>query len=445
MPVVTLTQRLFLGRYQLVRQLGEGGMARVFLAVDQTNNHEVVVKVMHDHLIKNPTVRQHFGREFDLMKRFRHPGAVAWLDGSIDAAEPCLVMEYVRGINLDEYTQHKHPRVGPARVGAWLGQICQVLHAAHQADILHRDLSLANLMLVGVDTKQETIKVLDFGLARLSGSMYLPIEKLTGNGQGMGGGTPDYVCPEQIRGDAVDARGDIYSLGVILFRLLTGKFPFQQFEQPADLLLAHVHLAPPTFAKAGAPDVNPAVEKAVQQCLSKFPAERPASAKQLADLFGKALGYPIAPRDGFPDKAPETVRTPLPYNPRYLVDAFDAFMPEQVAVVKLRGFIAEMGGAAIDSEPGHIRVRLPDPRDKRPVDQNNFSWFGLKKRPPMPEPKSLHLDLYMTKRQVAQRSLVEIAVVLPPSTTVSLVDIDADHGFAARICRELRAYLMIGR
>jgi serine/threonine protein kinase len=443
MTVSATPPRVFLGKYHVLRPLGEGGMARVYLALDRTSGKEVVVKVMHDHLARNPAVRQHFGREFELMKRFRHPGAVAWLDGSIDGVEPCLVMEYVRGVNLEEHAQPRR-RFPPHRVGLWLGQLCQVLHAAHGAGILHRDLSLANVMLVDPETPRETVKVLDFGLARLTGAVYVPLEKLKGTAPAAGGGTPDYICPEQVRGDAVDARGDLYSVGVILFRLLTGKFPFEQFTQASDLLLAHVQLPVPRFALVGVRDVPAPIEVVVQHCLSKYPAERPPGAKELAELFGKALGVDIAPADAFPAVAAAPVEAAPPvYNPRHRIDLMDAFMPEQIAVIKLRGFVGEMGGDVVASDPGHIRLRIPDRRDQ-PTQESTYNWWSMSKKAPPPTTKYLFLDLYMSKKQVGQRNLVEIAVVMNPRPNESLADARTRQGFAERVCRELRAFLLIG-
>jgi serine/threonine protein kinase len=442
MALTTPSLRVFLGKYQVVRRLGEGGMAQVFLAIDRNTGREVVVKVMHLHLARNPTVRQHFGRELELMKRFRHPGAVAWLDGSVQGLEPCLVMEYVRGVNLDDYT---HPRgsIALRRVANWLGQVCQVLHAAHSAGILHRDLSLANLMLVDADTPKETIKVLDFGLARLTGALYVPIEKLTGEGTNTGGGTPDYICPEQVRGDSVDARGDIYSVGIILFKLLTGRFPFQQFDKAEDLLRAQVELPPPRFAEVGANRVPAPIEAVVQHCLAKFPSERPGSAKELAERFGDAYGAPIAPPEAFSAAAALEESAPV-YNPRHVVDRFEAFMPEQIAAVKLRGFVHDLGGEVLDSQPGHIRMRLPEHRQPPPEQQSGFSWFG-KKRAALPEPRFFYLDLHMSKKQVGPKSMVEIALVMRPRGDEARLQAQMREGFVQRVARDLRAYLITGR
>src|SRR5438094_9910611 len=122
-------------------------------------------------------------------------------------------------------------------------------------------------MVMDADRPHEKIKVMDFGLARMGGGYYIPLEKLTGSGRSIGGGTPDYMCPEQIRGDEVDHRGDLYSVGVVLFHLLTGRLPFGDVSGVTDILLAHADKAPPTFGEAAAGGlVPPAVEAVSQSC-----------------------------------------------------------------------------------------------------------------------------------------------------------------------------------
>jgi serine/threonine-protein kinase len=220
-------------------------MGRVFLGQELSSGRVVVIKVMHPHVAGNPRFRQSFRREMLLMKRFHHPHAVELYDASTEEADtPCIIMEYVPGITLEALLR----RLDPNRLGRLLGQICNVLHTAHTVGIIHRDLTPANIMSMQPDTPTEQIKVMDFGLARLGSVPYIPLEKLTGAKGPLAGGTPDYVCPEQIRGEEVDGRGDLYSLGVLLFKALTGFLPFEQVTETADILWAHLHTPPPRFA-----------------------------------------------------------------------------------------------------------------------------------------------------------------------------------------------------
>src|SRR5688572_24976482 len=174
--------RIFLGRYEAIRLLGEGGMGRVYLARQVDLGRHVVVKVMHDHIAADPKFHERFQRETLLMARFQHPYVVTLYDASLtDPQGPCIVMEYIRGITLDGLLQ-RNTRLGAARVARLLGQLCEALQAAHQAGIVHRDLKPANLMVVDPDTPYEKIKVMDFGLAKLVERNPMTMHKPTDTG-----------------------------------------------------------------------------------------------------------------------------------------------------------------------------------------------------------------------------------------------------------------------
>src|SRR5438552_2427423 len=211
--------RIFLGRYQAMRLLGEGGMGRVYLARQLDLGRQVVVKVMHDHIAADPKFRERFARETLLMARFQHPYAVTLHDASLnDPQGPCIIMEYIRGLQLDHLVK-RNGRLTPTRITRLLSQLCEVLQAAHGMGIIHRDLKPANLMVIDADTPYEKIKVMDFGLATLVGAAAL--KELTDTSTEFAVGTPGYICPEQIRGQEMDHRGDLYSVGVVLYELLT--------------------------------------------------------------------------------------------------------------------------------------------------------------------------------------------------------------------------------
>src|SRR5436305_1332845 len=159
--------RVFLGRYETVRLLGEGGMGRVYLARQLDLGRQVVVKVMHDHVAADATFRERFQRETLLMARFQHPYAVTLYDAKLDDPQgPFIVMEHIKGVTLDVLL-HKNGRLDAQRVGRLLHMLCEVLQAAHAEGIIHRDLKPANLMVVDPDTPYELLKVMDFGLAKL--------------------------------------------------------------------------------------------------------------------------------------------------------------------------------------------------------------------------------------------------------------------------------------
>src|SRR5262245_54881982 len=235
--------RIFLGRYEAIRLLGEGGMGRVYLARQLDLGRQVVIKIMHDHVAADPLFCERFQRETLLMARFQHHYAVTLYDASLnDPGGPCIVMEYIRGVTLDTLLQ-RNGKLSPMRVGRLLGQLCEALQAAHQESIIHRDLKPTNLMVVDPDTPYEKIKVMDFGLAKLLDPRPFNIKVVSDTSMDFGVGTPGYICPEQICGEKMDHRGDIYSVGVIVYELLTGRPPFDK-NSTMDLLLAHATETP---------------------------------------------------------------------------------------------------------------------------------------------------------------------------------------------------------
>ena len=244
---------------------------------------------MHEHIASEPKFCERFQRETLLMARFQHPYVVTLYDASLNDPEgACIIMEYIRGASLDALLL-KNGRLSAARVGRLLGQLCEALQAAHSEGIIHRDLKPANLMVVDPDTPYEKIKVMDFGLAKILDQSALQQAAITNSEFAVG--TPGYMCPEQVRGEEVDQRGDLYSVGVILYELLTGKLPFAG-RSSMDILLAHANEEPPRFEDIGASDwVAPDIENVVMACLAKDPADRPACARDLAERFEIALDH----------------------------------------------------------------------------------------------------------------------------------------------------------
>lgn len=418
-------------------------MGQVYLGQDLRSGEQIVIKVMHEHLSSVSSFRKSFQSELALMMRFRHPYSVRLIDGSADGpGKPCLIMEFIDGLSLEQYAETQN-RFTPLHVGAWLKQLGQVLYAAHRSDILHRDLTLNNLMLVGAGTANETIKVMDFGLARLSTAFFIPFEKLTGAGNALGGGTPDYVAPEQARGEQIDLRADLYSVGVVLYRLLSGLLPFQEYTETEDILNAHRLKSPPTFAERGVTDVPREVEMLVRQLLSKNPSERPADAKELTQRYLRAIRAPELPASAFAVEEIETNRK-VSYDETDRLDRMEAWMPESIAIMKLRAFSESVGGELADSEPGRIRIRLPDPRTP-PAPPTKSGFFSVFRRSALPATEYLNLDLHMEKKDQGNRSMVEISVILERNPNDNQTQAEMRIGFGQRICRELRAYLMIGR
>jgi serine/threonine-protein kinase len=441
--------QVFMGRYQALRLLGEGGMGRVFLARQLDSGREVVVKVLHDEIAAQPKVREGFRQEMDFLARFQHPHVVALIEASSDdPAGLCLVMEYIPGITLEQLHRGSR-RLDPERVGRLLRQLCLALHAAEALKVVHRDLKPANLMVIDPDTPAEKLKVMDFGLAKPASTLYLPKERLDNPEHFFSAcGTPEYMCPEQARGDEVDHRGDLYSVGVILFEMLTGRVPFDR-GTVRDTVLAHANDPTPRFADVGAKDVPPAVEAVVQACLAKFPVERPQTARALAERYEKALGKKLTrPEDWVlpPALRLSGARPPAPRkpaDPHAVVHQLEAWMPERIAVIKLQGFVQDVGGQVVESVPGRIRVRLEDRSAPSPAPRSGLlACLGLKPRVEERPRDGIEMELHMEKHEADALGRLQVTVLLRPEGGPRQA---ADPAWRARcdeLHRELRAYLI---
>jgi serine/threonine-protein kinase len=425
--------RVFLGRYETIRLLGEGGMGKVFLARHLELDEPVVVKVMHEQIAADKLYRERFRREMRLMARFKHRHAVIIHDASLeDPQGPCIVMEYLAGVSLDRLLA-KNMRISPPRLHRLLGQLCDVLQAAHEAGIVHRDLKPANLMVLDPDTPNENLKVMDFGLAQMAERAAPRSTKNTIDTAEYAVGTPGYMAPEQVRGEAVDHRSDLYSVGAIMFELLTGRLPFAG-KTVMEVLMAQATDGVPTFASIGvAGRVPPAVEEVARSALALNPDDRPQSARELFERYEAALTNKVKDRSPEPGRSPSAapVRTrptqkatapaptlapsaaPAAPPPASLtaptdatVEQIEAFMPEQIATYKLQGFVEEVGGTIIKTAPGLLKVRLKvNPKAFQGSKSGFMSWLGLGQ-------KYVEMELHMQKK--SHQNVLQITVLLRP-------------------------------
>jgi serine/threonine-protein kinase len=451
--------RIFLGRYETRRLLGEGGMGKVYLARQHDLGRDVVVKVMHEHIAADDKFRDRFRRETELMARFEHPGAVRLYDASLtDPLGPCIVMEYVKGVNLEGMLA-RNGRMSAPRVGRIMGELCEVLQAAHDEAIIHRDLKPANLMIVEPDTPKERVKVMDFGLAKLI-ETEAPLRKVTDTNVDFAVGTPGYICPEQVRGEEMDHRGDLYSVGIMMYELLTGRLPFIGGTS-MDILLAHATEPPPTFAEIGLSGWVPReVEHLVYECLAKDPEDRPQSARELAERFDTALDRAQAKIDSDPQRPAISSERPTPVNissdssihgsvmvssaPTAVLTApvreqtalpfhMEAWMPERIAIMKLRGFVHDASGEVIESVPGLIRVRLGS---RKTGSGGPLSWIGLRK-----SSNTMDVELHLQHCDPTQENKLTVHVLFRPSHPSLLAD-RVWRQKCTQVFVELRAYLM---
>jgi serine/threonine protein kinase len=446
--------QLILGKYRVMRPLDEGGMSKLYLARQTDPARDAVVKVLKDQLRAQSKTVEHFRREIYITARFKHPNAVACYDfAATGPGSPLLVMEYLRGVDLNTLLQ-REGRLTPERTGRLLVQLCDALQAAHEQGIVHRDLKPGNLMVLYPGTPQETVKLMDFGLAKMSSMLYISPEDLIDFRLPAASGTPEYISPEMVRGMDLDGRGDLYSVGVMLFEMLTGRRPFlhASIEQ---LMLAHADAKPPSFADAGLPGaIAPALEAVVMSCLAKYPEQRPASAWELAQSYEKALGRRIlqarataqgarqASQPTKPTAAKPTAMVPiLPASERNAYrQSIEATMPEAMAMIKLRGFIFDLGGEVVESVPGMIKVRLAAPAEEKKSGGGLFGWVGGgPKQSALAAPPATDLELHMERRDPAQANRLTITLVMKPGPGLITPEW---RSRCSQVGRDLQAYLM---
>ncbi|MFT3879306.1 MAG: serine/threonine-protein kinase [Gemmatales bacterium] len=409
------------GRYEIVSILGEGGMGRAFLAQDHKYEAPVVIKAMHQRFIHDIRFHELFTQEMEFLSQFQHPNVVSLLKTGVDPMlGPFLVMEYLDGRPLGDILDET-PVIPVRRVGKLLVQLCKALQAAHNRGIIHRDIKPNNMMIIAPAPSQERLKVLDFGLAKLAAAPHLTLEDLKGQNRNIRAvGTPEYMNPEQMRGNEVDHRADFYSVGVLLYEMLTGRRPFDHPKEQ-ELMGMHLKAAPPTFKEAGLAEgsIKPGVEQVVMACLSKYPMDRPRDARELAVRFMAGLGEKLNTSDF---EEPLTSPARAGNSPSALDIALnnnkdsvqlEAWMPESIAVLKLCSFLLEFHGEVSESIPGLVRCKLwvggpPSP----PPSPSLFVKFKLVKPPePPPAPPQAQLDLYMLKKDNNDNRL-NITVVL---------------------------------
>ncbi|QEL18074.1 serine/threonine protein kinase [Limnoglobus roseus] len=384
-----------LGHFELLQLIGEGSNGEVYLArPTEFADQQVVVKRIKPHLVANPRFRQFFDSEVVSMTRFNHPYVVQLFDASLDdPIGPCLVLEYVHGTTLEDLIQ-QYPRWHPRRIAKLVGQLCHALQAAHDAGIMHRDLKPANIMVTGFNTPNEGVKVMDFGFAGFTERPHIPMSELTDDGTVSALGTPAYVSPEMVRGDSVDHRADLYAVGVMLFEMFTGRLPFD-YPTISQIVLAHAQQPPPRFSRLDVRDVSPAVEGVVQCALSKFASERHPTARELARHFGQAVGQEIwhetAPADQstfcpgqqtlsmtIVDKTMVDIPAPGSLEDQFtFFDKFEAMLSPKLAAMKIKGFVAEVNGTVLDSQPGHVKMHLGLPPDwnGKPTRSGVIGWL----------------------------------------------------------------------
>ncbi len=260
------------GRYQIVGELGRGGMGIVYKAKDTSLDRIVAYKVLPDTLAENPQALKNFMREAKAAAKLNHPGIVTVYDTGEQDGRYYIAMEYVNGTTLKEILRRRGV-ISPAGILHVLVQVCEALAYAHENRVVHRDIKSANTMW----TRDKKAKIMDFGLAKV-------VEEVRNNTTVVSG-TPYYMSPEQTLGRNIDHRTDIYSLGVTIFEMATGTVPFKEGNIPYH----HVHTPPPDVRDLR-PELPAGLAAVVTRCMQKDPAERYQSAREILTEVRASLG-----------------------------------------------------------------------------------------------------------------------------------------------------------
>jgi serine/threonine-protein kinase len=291
-----LVGRVLADKYVLVERIGEGGMGAVYRAHRLADGAVLAVKVMHPWLGED--LRRRFRREARAARAVEHPGSVRVFDAGTSAdGTPYIAMELLEGRDLAQVIRQEWP-LPDARLADLLAQILDVLACAHAQGIVHRDLKPENVVVTLDERGEERIKVCDFGLAKIleGGGAGPPSRWETHGGTILG--TPEYMAPEQARGEPVDARTDVYALGVLSYQLLTSRLPFNA-DSLLTLALLHV-IHEPTPPREIVPHVHAGLEAICMRALAKRMEDRFQSAGAMRDALAAVrpqLGS-RAPRPG---------------------------------------------------------------------------------------------------------------------------------------------------
>jgi serine/threonine protein kinase/tetratricopeptide (TPR) repeat protein len=264
---------LFAGRYEIIEELGDGGMGRVYRAMDTKIDEEIALKLIKPEIVPDSKAIERFGNEMKLTRKIPHRNVCRMYDLGEEDGTYYITMEYVRGEDLKSFIR----RSGQLTVSKTISiarQICEGLEEAHRLGVVHRDLKSSNVMIDG----EGNARIMDFGVAR-------SLKKKGDTGVGVLIGTPEYMAPEQVETSEVDHRADIYSLGVILFEMMTGKVPFHG-DNPVSIALLHRKALPPS-PRIFNPEIPEDLNNLILKCLEKNKEKRFKTAKETFEALKK--------------------------------------------------------------------------------------------------------------------------------------------------------------
>ena len=296
--------KLLDNRYEILELIGVGGMARVYKARCHWLNRYVAIKILRDDLAQDSEIRRRFHDESQAVAMLSHPNIVAVYDVSRSSDQEYIVMELIDGITLKQYMQRKGNKLPWREALHFITQIVKALGHAHSRGIIHRDIKPHNIMVL----RDGSVKVGDFGIARVSagGHSTLTQEAL---------GSVHYISPEQARGSRIDARSDLYSAGVVLYEMITGRLPFEG-DNPVSVAIQHINSIPLSPREID-PELPEALEAITMKAMAPAPDDRYTSADEmLADLeeFRKNpnINFDFGPTDFLPqEEVEEAERTQI--------------------------------------------------------------------------------------------------------------------------------------
>lgn len=257
--------------YEIIRMLGHGGMNYVYLAYDTVNQQKVVLKFPNDELIGDIAVFERYKREAEVGNRLNHPHIQRLLNTDENRRDHYLVVEYIQGRTLRTVLEDHAPNPLPVTEALRIiMQLCDAMQYAHAHGVYHRDIKPENIMLLD----NGDVKLIDFGVALLEGA-----RRVTWRGLSSTVGTPDYMSPEQLKGERGTASSDIYAIGMVLYEMLCGRIPFEG-ENVFAIMNQHVSQDPPSILKFN-PDLSPALATVVMRTIRRDPAKRYHSIEDL--------------------------------------------------------------------------------------------------------------------------------------------------------------------
>jgi len=286
-PTADLVGQVVADRYHIIKKLGEGGMGAVYLGEHVKMGRKSAIKVMNPGMAADPDAISRFNREASNASRISHPNVCQIYDfGETPDGVIYLAMEFIEGAALTDLIE-KEGALPPVRAARILKQAADALASAHDLGIVHRDLKPDNIMIVQAKDGSDIVKVVDFGIAKAVAGDEAG-QKVTKTGLVVG--TPEYMSPEQLSGDKLDGRSDIYSLGLVFYRMLTGVLPFQA-DSAQETMIKRL-TDEPMALEAARPDIvfPPALQAVLDKALARLPSERYANATQ----FGKDAEAAVA-------------------------------------------------------------------------------------------------------------------------------------------------------